>query len=81
MKEPKFLLKLYLGTDSYKYDCYCDIPEDKIKMTDSWEGVENSEGNTLLFEFEDEKNRKKMIKELKLAKSNCHYLEGNLIDN
>ena len=78
--EPKYLLKLYMGTNSKKYDCFCDIPEDEIKIVDSWEQVENKEGNTLIFQFEVKKDMKKMIKELNLGNAPVHYLEGEIID-
>ncbi len=81
MTEPKYLLKLYMGTDSKKYDCFCDIPEEKIKLVDSWEVIENKEGNTLLFHFEVKTERERMIKELNLGNAPVHYLEGELIDN
>ena len=43
--EPKYLLKLYMGTNSKKYDCFCDIPEDEIKIVENLIEYHREEGN------------------------------------
>ena len=84
MTEPKYLLKIYVGKDVDKYDCFCDIPEEKIKIGYCWEDIQNNpkKYNTIILEFETKKEVKKLIKELgELKHFKFHYLEGELIDN
>ena len=84
MTEPKYLLKIYTAKDVDKYDCFCDIPEEKIKIGRCWEDIEKNpkKYTTIILEFETKKQVKNLLKELgKLEYFKFHYLEGELIDN